>query len=94
MDKRDFFSISFLVERVRRIGVCVHEVSCGSVRVCRCVCESVCGRGANFFFCLHSSCVCAYVTQCVLVVAVILRCSTFLIGSAEALPILCVRYIR
>ena len=30
----------------------------------------------NFFFCLYSSCVRAYVTQCALVVAVILKCSS------------------
>ena len=32
----------------------------------------------TFFFCLYSSCVCAGMTQCELVVAVILKCSTFL----------------
>ena len=43
------------------------------VRMCRCVCESACGRGANLFFCLYSSRLRAYVTQCALVVA---GCST------------------
>ena len=37
-----------------------------------------CRRGENFFFCLYSSCVRAGVTQCALVVAVILKCSTLL----------------
>ena len=48
------------------------------VRLCRCVCvcESACWRGANFFFCLYTSCVREYVTQGVLVVVVILRWST------------------
>ena len=44
------------------------------VRMCRNACE----RGENFFFCLYSSSVRAGMTQCALVMAVILKCSTFL----------------
>ena len=73
---------------VRRVGVHACKLSCGrvlvKVRVCRCVCESACGRVTSLFFCLYSSCcVRTYVTQCALVVAVILKCSTFLAGISE-----------
>ena len=51
--------------------------------MCRNVCELVCGRGENFFFCLYSSRVRACMTQCALVVAVILKCSTFLAVISE-----------
>ena len=57
-------------------GMRTRSVMWVMVRVCRCVCKSACGRGAIFIFCLYSSCVRAYVTQCALVAAVILRCST------------------
>ena len=36
-----------------------------------------------FFFCLYSSCLRACVTQCALVVVVILKCSTFLVVILE-----------
>ena len=45
--------------------------------MCRNACEWACGGGENIFFCL-SSCVRAGMTQFALVVAVILKCSTFL----------------
>ena len=53
------------------------------VQMCRNVCESAYGRGENFFFCLYSSSVRAGMTQCALVVAVILKCSTFLAVISE-----------
>ena len=57
--------------------VCVLTVLWVKVRMCRNACEWACGRGENFFFCL-TSCVRAGMTQFALVVAVILKCSTFL----------------
>ena len=57
------------------------------VRMWRNVCELACGRGEIFFYCLYSSCVRACVTQCALVVAVILKCSTFLAVISEYLKV-------
>ena len=52
------------------------------------MCELACRRGENFFFfCLYSSCVRACVTQCALVVAVILKCSAFLAVISEYLTV-------
>ena len=44
--------------------------------MCRNACEWAYGRGENIFFCLYSPCVRAGVTQCALVMVVIMKCST------------------
>ena len=50
--------------------------------MCRNVRESACGRGENFSF-VYTLPVYVRVTQCALVVAVILKCSTFLAVISE-----------
>ena len=52
------------------------------VRMCRHVWVSV-RAWRDVFFCLYSSCVRAGMTQCALVVAVILKCPTFLAVISE-----------
>ena len=59
---------------------------CANCRVeqkCQYVRESAFRRGEKFFFCLYSPWVCACVNQCALVVAAILKCSTFLAVVSE-----------
>ena len=58
---------------------CVLTVLWVKVRMCRNACARVSERAGVvpiFFFCLYSSCVRAFVSQCALVMAVILKCST------------------
>ena len=59
-------------------------LSCGS----RCECVRTCvsqpaGVARIFYICLYSACVRACATQCALVMAVILKCSTFLAVISE-----------
>ena len=51
--------------------------------MCQNACECACGRGENLFFYLYSSCVRAGMPQFALVVAVILKCSTFVAVISE-----------